>query len=199
MNIEYIDCPTPHIILDNVFDEQSLTNIWKELDFLSLSMLNPEETGTAKNDAGQILKQNKGLFLYDTYVNASNSSVICKEMSRIAWRCDIGDNWKHPWMQSMYKKTNWDSIMLSYYDNNCYYLPHVDESVFTMLVWLWKEPKEFTGGDFYFFDHDHKIECKNNSGVIFMSSEKHSVSETLLNKEDYGRYCITVFSGIKNN
>ena len=38
-------------------------------------------------------------------------------------------------------------------DDGCYYLPHHDNSVVSIISWLWKEPKCFEGGDFVFEDY----------------------------------------------
>ena len=73
--------------------------------------------------------------------------------------------------------TNWDSILVSYYDDTDYYAPtschvhHVDLAM--------ERTKQFTRGNFYFPNVDHLIECKNNCGI-----------DVKVIKEGFGRYCI---------
>ncbi|NDB30204.1 2OG-Fe(II) oxygenase [archaeon] len=194
MKAKFVDIPTPHILLYDVFDEETLPLIWKELDFIHPILVDGSNTAPAETD-GHILKNNKGKFIYDVYANI-NYSTICKQVRNIAFNSNMQDFWKDNWIKEMYNTTNWDSTLISYYDNGSYYAPHVDTAVFTMLLWLWKEPKSFSGGDFSFTRTYHNIECQNNSGIIFLSSEKHGVSKVNLKTPDYGRYCISVFSGI---
>ena len=61
-----------------------------------------------------------------------------------------------------------------------------------MLLWIFKEPKPFTGGDLIFTDYDYTVECKNNSGIIFPGPIKHEVPPI----EGDGRYTITLFTGL---
>jgi hypothetical protein len=198
MKLKYCDKPSPHILLEDVFTDSQLVNIWKELEFLTPNLVSGSKTAPARSADKISLKQNKGLFLYQTYTD-SRVSPICQESARVAWHSGISDYWGEQWLRSMYSRTNWDAVLLSYYENNDHYMPHIDEAVFTMLLWLWKEPKKFLGGNLHFTDHNHVIECKNNCGIIFMSHERHAVDPIELNTPDYGRYCISFFSGIKNN
>lgn len=198
MKVKTIEGPTPHILLEDVFTDEQLKSIWTELEFLHPSLVDGSNTAPAKSDDGVILKQNTGMFLYETYQD-SVVSPICENTAMVAWRSSLRDFWSSSWTKTMYDKTNWDAIMVSYYGDTDYYHPHHDESVFTMLLWLWKEPKKFSGGNLYFPDVNHAVECRNNCGIIFMSTETHGVQPVELNEEGYGRYCISMFSGISNN
>ena len=55
--------------------------------------------------------------------------------------------------------TNSDSTMISYYDTGKYYKPHIDSTHFTCLIWLFKEPKQFKGGDLKLIPAKETIEC----------------------------------------
>lgn len=197
MKVKTIDSPTPHLLLENVFSNEELKSIWTEIDFLHPNLVDGKNTAPAKNSDGVSLKKNSGLFLYDTYKN-SVISPICQNTAKVAWHSSLGDFWSSSWARYMYSKTNWDSVMISYYDHEDYYLPHNDEAVFTLLIWLWREPKKFSGGNFYFPEIDHAVKCENNSGILFMSGEKHAVQPVQLQEEGYGRYCISMFSGVGN-
>jgi Rps23 Pro-64 3,4-dihydroxylase Tpa1-like proline 4-hydroxylase len=85
--------------------------------------------------------------------------------------------------------------MISRYGNGDYYKPHKDNSLFTALLWLNREPKEFSGGNLTFTSHNHTIEYKNNRCIIFPSVTTHEVSEVFMDAESTnGRFCITIFS-----
>lgn len=197
MKLKYCSEPSPHILLEDVFTPGQLDGIWRELNFLTPQLVSGDNTAPARTEAKVPLKKNKGLFLYDAYVNTVISP-ICQESARVAWHSGISDYWGEPWLRSMYSRTNWDATLLSYYENTDHYMPHIDEAVFTMLLWLWKEPKKFSGGNLHFTDHNYSVECKNNCGIIFMSHERHAVDPVSLDTPGYGRYCISFFSGIKN-
>ena len=188
--------PSPHLLLENVFTDDQLTQIWTELDFLHPTLLPGSETGSAKSDDGVDLKRNAGRYIYQTYADPSISH-IRNHLTTVAFKSGLADHLPHSWLKASYNETNWDTIMLSYYKDGDYYKPHVDTAVFTLLVWLWKEPKQFSGGNLHFTESDTLIECKNNCGILFMSGERHHVDELKLDQEGFGRYCLTSFSGIK--
>ena len=125
-------------------------------------------------------------------------------MHNVVFHPLLVDTWSHDHLSKMLKITNWETVLLSYYDEGDLYYPHHDVAMFTTLIWLWREPKAFTGGDLILNQYDHMIKAENNSGVIFLSPEIHSVTPVMktnrwLNKMDnYGRYCISHFCGIKN-
>ena len=125
-----------------------------------------------------------------------NHSFIVRYTRSKALSPQVTNSWEVNWIRKMYSNTNWSCLLTSYYKNGDYYLPHTDNAVFTFLIWLWKEPKKFEGGNFYFSDINHKVECKNNSGIIFLSSEKHEVDKVITEHNDFGRYCITMFSWV---
>ena len=62
-----------------------------------------------------------------------------------------------------------------------YYLSHLDDVQFTLLIWLWKEPKNWTGGEFIFGDVNHTVPMKNNSAVLFPSCYAHQVETVHMN------------------
>ena len=83
------------------------------------------------------------------------------------------------------------------YDDGCYYLPHHDNTVVSIISWLWKEPKCFEGGDFVFEDYKMTLKCKYNSAVAFPGTTRHGV--TPIKMEDQykdlglGRYSLSHF------
>ena len=203
MNVTSHRDPTPHIRIKDIFPDDILHSIWNEIDELHQHLLPPKETGSAHSN-NQLLKQNSGLYLYKHYGDNSRDSQIANAIHNVVFHPQIVDAWCYDHLSKMIKITNWETVLLSYYNEGDLYRPHHDVAMFTTLIWLWREPKAFTGGDLKLNQYDHMIKAENNSGIIFLSPEIHSVSSVIktnhwLNKMDnYGRYCISHFCGIKN-
>ena len=83
-----------------------------------------------------------------------------------------------------------------YIDKSKYYKPHSDSVQFTCLIWMYKEPKQFFGGNLKLSAAKATIECVSNRMVFFPSYLEHEVTE-VKSKDDikfgHGRYCITHF------
>jgi Rps23 Pro-64 3,4-dihydroxylase Tpa1-like proline 4-hydroxylase len=183
--------PFPFLEIENMYDDNDLELIWKELEFLNdcNKFQGPERTGTAKKN-GKILKNNSGLYLDDLYKTRDISNILTANQKlfdpiiqdSFSSLCFLYENIKH---------TNYDSTLISYYDNGGYYEPHQDHALYTAITWFYKEPKQFTGGDFYFTDYNLKIELKNNKTILFPSIVTHSVDEVVIDSNLYpgcGRY-----------
>lgn len=201
--IEYIEEPVPHIIIRNVFSDEDVKNVWKELDFLTHSdkLLSPAESRSAKEN-GMILKKNHAIFLEDVYKNPKFSDIF--RATRNVFTKEFFDeicskNSVFEWM----KQVNNESFLVSYYDDNDSYLPHKDNSVYTILVNFYKEPKAFTGGDLTLGNVNYKIPLENNRMIIFPSWAKHGVTPVKFNETQpplsgLGRYTVSTFFYIHN-
>ena len=200
MNVEYFDTPVPYAIVRNFYNEQEVSEIWKELEFLTNSetLLPPAATGTATSD-GIPKKKNNAIFLDNVYTNR-NTSYILKHNRKI---------WDKTLIDTLFSKNiifkylpdcNQDGCLVSYYEDSDYYNWHHDTAIFTFLVHFYKEPKQFTGGEFILHP-DKIIENESNRLIVFPSFHDHSVTEiNMKSKENfsgYGRYTITQFVGIK--
>jgi hypothetical protein len=67
-----------YLIVDDLYNEVEMNNIWKELDFLTHAnkMLPPEKSGTATSLSGEILKKNSAIFLDDFYTKREYSNIL---------------------------------------------------------------------------------------------------------------------------
>ena len=67
--------------------------------------------------------------------------------------------------------------------------------MFSMLIWLYKTPKKFKGGEFSFKKENRKIELKNNRMILFPSYLEHKVTKLNMKNsgDNNGRYTITHF------
>jgi len=182
--------PFPFLKIENLYNEDELKLIWQELNFLTPKLENPENTGTAKDIEGKSLKNNSGILLDDIYQKRNISNILSINTKLFAPEIinafsDLSFGYQN------IKKTNYDRTLISYYENGGYYKPHEDIAIYTAITWFFKEPKAFTGGDFYFTDYNLKIEIQNNMLVLFPSFVKHSVDKVILENNDiigFGRY-----------
>lgn len=179
--------PVPHCIIRNYYNDEELEMIWEELEFLKPRLLEPEFTESARDENGNIMKNNKGIFLEKLYGQSQNFSNILRIGKRIK-HPDVlnsikGKHWFYNYLTNLYEY----STLISYYNDGGYYKPHKDSSVVTCTSYHWREPKKFQGGDLYFGDYHVPIE--NNAMVIFPSCIEHEV--TPVNGD--GRYALTQF------
>jgi hypothetical protein len=205
LKIHQIKNPFPFLQIENLYSEDELILLWKEFDFLTHpdKLESPENTGSALDEETKVpLKKNKGLFLDDLYSsrNISNILTITKQLfSPIILNAfsELSFGYEN------IKYTNRDATLLSYYENSEYYKSHRDEALYTAVTWFFKEPKSFSGGNFYFTDYGIKIEMQNNMAVIFPSFVKHAVDEIILEKNNdvtgHGRYSISQFLYISDS
>jgi len=199
MDIEYIEEPVPHIIVRNWFDETELAAVWKEMDFLTNSnkMLVPSATGGARDFIGRVVKNNHGVFLDQVFPYKNMSDILTH--TRKLWNKDfIKQAEQQHWIFKYIKNSNFDATLLSYYDDDHYYLPHFDASVLTVLINFYKEPIAFTGGDLLLGEEQHVIPLENNRLIIFPSCILHSVTPVNFKQKQkpfsgLGRYTITQF------
>lgn len=192
------------LVIDDFYTNKEQIDIWKELDFLTYDrkLMPPEETGTAHDlNTGEALKQNSALFLDGMYARRDLSNILIT--NRKLFSSEVTENFEG--MDNCFKyilHTNYDSTLISYYEEKDYYKAHTDSSILTYLYWCHKEPKKFEGGDLILPELDAGIEYKNNRLVIFPSWRLHEVTPIKMIEEvepysGYGRYCITNFVYIK--
>ena len=76
--LNYSDNPFPYVFVDNFYNEHELKLIWQELDFLCYSdkLEGPHETAGSLLPDKSIAKQNRGLFLDETYHKRSVSNIL---------------------------------------------------------------------------------------------------------------------------
>jgi len=191
MKAQFLMSPFPHVLIEDFFTPGELKTVWDETGRLDPHLLPPEFSGTARHQGtGRPLKFNSGIFLTDAM---PNSEII--SFSRRHIFNELVDQVDCPWWNSQWRMCNSQAWMLSRYMHGQYYNAHVDLSQFTLLVWYYKEPKPFTGGDLIFADYDnYTIPCNNNTGIIFYGPMRHEVPPV----QGTGRYCLTCFTGVQN-
>jgi hypothetical protein len=191
------------LLIEDTFDEFELIEIWKELDFITNKniMLPPELTHSALNPDKKPIKNNSAVFLFNIYSDHSISPIIRYTANKLFSKQISEEYVKINYMNNFFKSTNGHTTFVSYYEENDFYDFHKDESLYTSLTYLYREPKFFEGGDLLFKVNNSEVEIKikNNFSVIFPSFYEHSVSPVSMLKEygglsGNGRYCITQFT-----
>jgi len=196
------NCQYPFLVVDNWYTPNELDAVWKELNFLQSQPR--EDTLRAANTAvardkktGKSLAESYRYYL-DAYYHIRTLSPIlnCTYKQRTKEFHKFFENMA-PYARSFYS-CNRDSTMISYYEHNDYYDAHWDCFLWTCLIWVYKEPKQFEGGDLILEDVDTEIKLKNNRMLMFPSCYKHAVTplKSKSNKQiefGSGRFCITHF------
>jgi hypothetical protein len=201
MKIDSYNDPFPHIRIFDFYSDEELKLIWEELEFILNDRIicGPEKTGSATDSEKNLLKQNRGIFLDNLYSDRITSNILTINrniFSTIVNTFHENDHWI---FKNSLNSVNWDTTLISYYENSDYYKKHCDISAFTCLTWFYKKPKKFSGGDLIFSDFNLKIELEDNSLILFPSGVNHEVSEIKMNPEDMGkklgRICMSQFMG----
>ena len=186
--------PFEYIIIDNTYTEEELKLIFLELDFWALSqnLMEPEHTGTARWSDGTPKKKNSGIFLDGVYTNRNCSNIL--KLNRKIYNIQIDE----PSVIFNYlKEANYDTTLVSYYENKSNYSSHKDWSILTAMTYLYKQPKIFEGGNLILTDYKYQFEPWFNRTYIIPGVVEHEVTEVFMKPEDcgkgLGRYCISNF------
>lgn len=177
MKVEYFSEPVPFYIIKNYLTSDEYKFYIKELLKLRPT-LKTDGTGGAVDMEGILKKRNHGVWVDSRHVITKFNDKI---FGPVSW--ETRDHWFYKLLS---KKMNY-STLVNYYDDGDYYLPHIDDSIITTILYIWEEPKTFSGGELCFGDFIVPVE--NNSMVIFPSMNEHSVNPV----DGYGRWAITNF------
>lgn len=203
MIIEIAPKPFEMLIIKDTFSENELNSIWYELNHLHNvnAFLDPEKTGSARDNDGNLKKQNKAIFL-DTVYKQRNFSSILPLLEEKVLSIEVKEKMLNinPAFGN-FASVNSHVTLISYYEESDYYKAHSDLSVFSTLTYIFKEPKNFIGGDIYFYinDKEFKIAIENNLSIVFPSAYLHEVSPiTMIDRTIplSGRHCLSIFTGL---
>lgn len=195
MKIHVNKDPFPFIFIEELYTEDELTLIWKELDYYqSNSYILDANTSPSLTEDGESRTKKRGNFVDNVFQRREYSNILT--LSRKIFQPGLICRSEHIF-EWKYLSPDVDDTLLSYYDDGGYYLPHHDNTVISAISWLWKEPKRFEGGDFVFEDYNMTLKCKNNSAVAFPGITLHGVTpikmEDQYKDEGLGRYSLSHF------
>jgi Rps23 Pro-64 3,4-dihydroxylase Tpa1-like proline 4-hydroxylase len=201
----------PHLVVDDFYDKYLLEGVWKELDFYSHTQMQSVHENTTAIIDGKFVGDKMSIPMIDVYTQSGATRSLIFKATELFKHKDIHDGLKEAFSESPYDLyryfsiTNYSDTLISYYEDKHYYKPHIDSSHFTILIWLYKTPKNFFGGNLNLYTKQNErepyssIEIKNNRMVIIPSFYSHGVDELKViddsRKDKWGRYAITHFLG----
>ena len=197
---QYKDKTWPFIVVDDFYTKDQQDSIFSELDFLKrLLTTENQETGSpssATDSKGNVLVNLQRLYLDQIYRNNRHKSSILRHYKKF-FQKKVLNAYKIVPSWVTYKTCNYDISQVNYYEDGNYYKKHYDVFQHTGVVWFFKEPKKFKGGEFVFTGTNQVVECKHNRMVLFPSYYFHKVNKVKMKKadagQDNGRYSLTHF------
>ena len=188
----------PFIVSDNWYSPEEEKLIWKELDFYyRQDNLEPAAEYSAMHEGVPLSNSWR---IYPQRIFSPSYKAISSIMSAMKKFHDkeFQDFIKKAMPQgAQFCTSNKDSTIISYYEDAQEYKTHHDQPQFTVLIWFYKEPVKFTGGDLVFTQPNIPVKCKYNRMVMFPSYYLHKVTPVLMDKEyrnkGLGRFTITHF------
>ena len=187
------------LVIDNWYDKKELNYIYKELDFLSLKMLNSEQVeGPALDQNNKSKLKGFRIYPHDIYSEKGvEYSPVLQSLNKFKnknFHKKVEKTFKNTStaLSEQFMGTNCSHTFINYYENDNFYKEHFDAFQFTALIFIFKQPKSFIGGDLHFTRINKKVECKNNRLVLFPSFYYHATKE-LKSKLNEGRYSIATF------
>ncbi|MAG49853.1 hypothetical protein CMO86_09475 [Candidatus Woesearchaeota archaeon] len=192
----------PYIIIDDVYNQWELKEIWEELDFLChpRRLMPATIDNGAATEEGKILKFNHCQYLDNVYIDRQFSSIL--QITEKIFMNDRKIFSDHPhWCFGDIQTIDQHYTQVVYYEDKDEYKSHKDKSIFTCLTWFYRRPKRYKGGDIWFQDFNTGVECLNNRTLIFPSIIRHAVKPVKMEEQHkgqkYGRFCISQFMSTK--
>ena len=192
-----------YLVIDNWYEKDKLKDVMKELEYLSCTPMTRSELGpeSAKRPDGTSKAKSSRIFPEHLYTpqGCANSPILSslEKMQQKKFHDKVFETFKNTEtaLAEVFTTTNASSTIINYYENNDEYKEHYDVFQFTILIWIYKEPKSFTGGNLIFPRLKETVECKNNRMILFPSFYYHEVTPIKMKekKQGYGRYAITHF------
>lgn len=188
------------ILIKDILESKESIDFWNLFDSVRKEdWLDPDKSNSAVSD-GIIQKKNKAVFPQELdYLKEHKFlNTMSVKLFRGLYALDQEGYFAK---DSVYRSacfTNWDNHLISYYENNDGYTAHKDSSLITLLFWMYKEPKQFRGGELYLPQIETTIPCDYNTGIIFPSYMLHEVKPVIMEEQsakNSGRICYTIFCG----
>jgi len=189
----------PYLIIDDFYDKIEQELIWEELDFHRNDFEYDKGTGkhgVAWDENNKPIAKLKRIYLEEIYSNRQDSNIlnlyskIFSKNVRTAYQLTT-PSWR------TFEITNKDVTMINYYEDQDNYGSHFDKFMHTAVLWFYKTPKRFKGGNIIFPQQSGTVECVHNRLILFPSYYLHEVEKVEM-EEQYrnkglGRYSIVHF------
>lgn len=208
MEFSYIGDGIDAIIIDNFYSEDQLKEIHDELKFLtkpSIMVDDKDKLEAAVDLEGNFITTKSGVWIDQVFQDWKHSALIKYPMENFSKKETTDKILSYNSLFSLFYYCNVRNHLLSYYENAGYYSKHTDASVFTVLNYFHKNPKQFTGGDITLYSKGEvkkaTIECRENRVVIIPSCITHEVSNIEMTSKKLsgdGRYCCSIFLTVQH-
>ena len=193
----------PFFYVDDFYTPEEEKLIWRELDFYTDRPNAPlfhraeEDKRTGRYRDGTAQSKGWRIYLNNLYQIQNVSHILRLQPLKMS-SDEIQDAIKETGPNfRMYGITNFDQMLINYYEGGDYYEPHTDGFMMTVICWFYRTPKSYTGGDLTFTDIDVILECKHNRMVMFPSYYFHMVYPIKMKDKNsemgQGRYAIQDF------
>ena len=186
----------PYMLVDDFYTTEEQDLILEELESYRKENLYSDgkrEDGYGVSPAANLNR----LYLEELYPNNRQHSSILKVYKKIVLP-EVIENYKKTTPAArQFEITNNDCSVISYYEDSNNYGEHFDKFMHTVLIWFYKTPKRFTGGNLRFPEINKTVECIHNRMIMFPSYYLHEVDkvkiENKYRNQGLGRYCMTHF------
>ena len=193
----FIENPAfPFIVIDEFYDKKEEELIWQELEFYSGKYTDVDQDTSGNrpkaldrvSEAGKLRNSSNRIYLDQVYTQGSRHfsnilNVYGKITSEDVMKV-VRDNMP---TAPILEHSNCDLSQISYYDSGDFYDAHVDFYGYSVMVWFFKEPKRFVGGNFMLSGPNKLIECEHNRLVMIPSYYMHSVTPITM-EEKYNNF-----------
>jgi hypothetical protein len=208
MEFEFIADGINAIVIDNFYDEEQLKEINNELAFLtkpSIMSDDKDKLEAAVDIHGNYVTTKSGVWVDSVFKEWKHSALIRCPMENFSKKQTRENIVAYNSLFNLFYHCNVRNHLLSYYENCGYYSKHIDASVFTVLSYFHREPKQYVGGDITLYSEGElkkaTIESRNNRVIIIPSSTVHEVSKIEMTSKKLsgdGRYCCAIFLTVQH-
>ena len=190
----------PFLYIDNWYTPEEERLIWKELDFYTscTQLERAEKTSGTATKGGVPLSHAYRIYLEYIYTPKGFIYSHIKQTEKKFTNPDLHRIIEDAMPQGVvYRGTNNGSTFVSYYEEGDYYKRHFDDGQFTHLIWFYRKPKCYSGGELKFPDSNQTVEALHNRCLIFPGYYGHMATPLKWikkpKKPGQGRYTITTF------
>ena len=192
----------PALIVDDWYNAEEEQCVWKELNFYTNKrtlLRSEQDITTATNKEGESLVKSFRIYpdlIYNPqYRNQSNICYYTEKFRKKEFHSLVSESFGP--IYRMFQNTNSEKTLISYYENKDYYNEHCDIFAFTLLIWFYRQPKKYKGGDLVLTESNCTVENIHNRLIMFPSYYLHKVTpvdfKNSTEEIGFGRYTITHF------
>lgn len=197
MEIQLLETPFPHVIVNNFYSEDELVDIKHELKFLTKpgKLIPP---GTMHGGGGHTT--HKAIGLEEIYSNKKVSDILTIFKKKYDKNFVDTIVEKFPTFKKLQHINSRITKVRYYYDGEGY-PSHMDYTRdFIALSYFHSHPKKFTGGELHCTEFNYTLDCSDNTFILLPFYAAHEVIEVKISEDNYysgnGRYCVSQFLNV---